>query len=284
MIGTGRMGAAMVGRLVGGGHQVTGYNRTRARAEALGTPVAGTPREAVAGAEVVLVSLADDAAVEAVYRGGDGLLAGLAPGAVVVETSTVDPGTVRALAPLVDKAGGTLLDAPVSGSVSVVESGQLTFMVGGDPAALDRVRPVLAPLAVHVFHLGDQGAGATMKLVVNSLIAELNGALCEGLVLAEKAGIARPAAYEVFAASAVAAPFVHYKRAAFEHPEKTPPAFTVSLLAKDVRLILDLAGRVGARMAQLTAEQTLLAEAEAAGYGQRDLTGIADFLRGRDPA
>jgi 3-hydroxyisobutyrate dehydrogenase/2-hydroxy-3-oxopropionate reductase len=279
MVGTGRMGAAMVGRLTGAGHEVVAYNRTRERAEALGVPVADTPREAVSGAEVVLVSLADDAAVGAVYPGDDGLAAGLVPGAVVLETSTIHPDTVRALAPLVADRGATLLDSPVSGSVSVVERGQLTVMAGGDSAALDRARPVLAAFAARVFHLGGLGSGAVMKLVVNSVVHGLNQALCEALVLAEKAGLDRSTTYDVLAESAVSAPFVHYKRAAFEHPEDTPAAFMLDLVAKDLALIDDLAGAVRARMDQLAANRAVVADAVAAGYGTRDLSALADFLR-----
>jgi 3-hydroxyisobutyrate dehydrogenase-like beta-hydroxyacid dehydrogenase len=279
VVGTGRMGAAMVTRLRGAGRAVVAYNRTRSRAAAVADRVVDTPREAAAGADIVLVSLADDAALSAAYRGPDGLVAGVRPGAVVVDTSTVRPDTVRALAPLVESAGATLLDAPVSGSVPVVERGELTFMVGGDPAALDRVRPVLDVLSARVFHLGGQGSGATMKLVVNSVICALNHALSEALVLAEKAGLARETVYDVFATSAVAAPFVHYKRSAFEHPEDAPVAFRLDLLAKDGALIAELADRAGARMDQLTASREVMDEALKAGYGDRDLSALAEFLR-----
>lgn len=279
VVGTGRMGAAMVTRLRGAGYEVVAYNRTRSRASAVADRVVDTPREAAASADIVLVSLADDAALESAYTGPDGLAAGLRPGAVVVETSTVRPDTIRALAPLVEAAGATLLDAPVSGSVPVVERGELTFMVGGDPAALDRVRPVLDVLSARVFHMGGQGSGATMKLVVNSVICGLNHALSEALVLAEKAGLARETVYDVFATSAVAAPFVQYKRSAFEHPEDTPVAFRLDLLAKDGALIAELAGRVGARMDQLAATREVIHEALKAGYGERDLSAVADFLR-----
>jgi 3-hydroxyisobutyrate dehydrogenase-like beta-hydroxyacid dehydrogenase len=279
MVGTGRMGAAMVTRLREAGYEVGAWNRTRARAEEYAATVLDTPREATASADVVLVSLADDAALESAYRGPDGLAAGLRPGAVVVETSTVRPDTIRALAPLVESAGATLLDAPVSGSVPVVERGELTFMVGGDPAALDRVRPVLDVLSARVFHMGAQGSGATMKLVVNSVIGALNHGLSEALVLAEKAGLDRATVYDVFATSAVAAPFVQYKRSAFEHPENTPVAFRLDLLAKDATLIAELADRVGARMDQLAATREVIHEALKAGYGDRDLSALAAYLR-----
>src|SRR5205823_12364243 len=142
------------------GNLVVTDNSRRAHAGKQGETVAATPREAVAGADAIVVSLADDAAVGSVYGAADGLVAGLSEGAVVLETSTVHPDTVRALAPLVTRRGATLLDTPVSGSVSVVERGELTVMAGGDAAALERVRPVLDAFAARVFHLGALGNGA----------------------------------------------------------------------------------------------------------------------------
>lgn len=279
VVGTGRMGSAMVGRLRSAGHRVVAYNRTRQRAEATGAEVADTPRAAASGAELVVVSLADDAAVEAAYGGDDGLLAGLAEGAVVVETSTVAPETVRGLAPAVRERCAALLDAPVSGSVPVVERGELTFLVGGDEGALERARPVFEALGKRVFHLGEIGAGAVMKLATNSIVHALNQALAEALVLAERAGVDRSAAYEVFASSAVAAPYVLYKREAFEHPEAAPVAFRLELVAKDLALIEALARSTGARMEQSATNRRMVAEAVAAGLGEHDLSAIAELLR-----
>jgi 3-hydroxyisobutyrate dehydrogenase/2-hydroxy-3-oxopropionate reductase len=280
VVGTGRMGAAMVGRLRSAGRRVVAYNRTRSRAEATGAEVAGTPAEAAAAADLVVVSLSDDEAVRAAYAGEDGLVAGLRSGAVVAETSTVAPDTVRALAGPVRARGAALLDAPVSGSVPVVEKGELTFLVGGDAGAVALASPVFEALGKRVFHLGDVGAGAVMKLAVNSVVHGFNEALAEALVLAEKAGVDRSAAYEVFASSAVAAPYVLYKRAAFEHPESTPVAFRLELVAKDLALIEELARASGARMDQLAATRRMVDEAIAAGLGDADLSAVAELLRG----
>jgi len=283
VVGAGRMGAAMVGTLRRAGIEVVVFNRTRARAEevarATGAAVSDTAREAAAGAQVVLSSLADDAAVGAAYTGADGIVAGLQPGAIVLETSTIDPGTVHRLRPLVEDRRAFLLDTPVSGSVQLVEAGQLTVMVGGDPAVLERARPVLDPLARQVFHVGDLGSGAVMKLTVNAILHGLNLALAEGLVLAEQAGVARTTAYEVFASSAVAAPFVQYKRAAFEHPGETPVAFSLDLVHKDLDLILALASRAGAPMEQATTNRRVVEAAVAAGLGDHDLSELATYLR-----
>jgi 3-hydroxyisobutyrate dehydrogenase-like beta-hydroxyacid dehydrogenase len=283
VVGAGRMGGAMVGTLRRAGVEVLVCNRTPAKAEAVagatGARVAASAAEAAAGADVVISSLADDAAVEAAYRGPDGVAAGLRPGTVVLESSTIDPRTVRALRPLVEGRDAALLDAPVSGSVALVERGELTVMVGGDAAALERARPVLDVLAANVFHVGDLGAGATMKLVVNAILHGLNLALSEGLALAEKAGVSRTAAYDVLAASAVAAPFVHYKRAAFERPDETPVAFSLDLAAKDLDLALGLAGLAGATMEQAATNRRIVRAAIAAGLGEADLSALAVFLR-----
>jgi 3-hydroxyisobutyrate dehydrogenase-like beta-hydroxyacid dehydrogenase len=284
VIGTGRMGATMVGTLRRAGAEVVVFNRTRDKAEAVaersGATVAASARDAAAAAAVVISSLADDAAVEAAYAGSDGLAAGLEPGAVVCETSTVHPRTVHAVEPLVTERRAALLDTPVSGSVQLVERGELTIMAGGDAAALERARPALEALAARIFHVGALGTGATMKLAVNTIVHGLNLALSEALVLAEKAGVERAAAYEVFAASAVAAPFVHYKQAAFLHPEDTPVAFSLELVAKDLDLALDLAARAGATVEQAATNRRVVGEAIAAGLGDHDLSALASFLRG----
>jgi 3-hydroxyisobutyrate dehydrogenase-like beta-hydroxyacid dehydrogenase len=288
VVGAGRMGGAMVGTLRRAGFEVLVANRTRARAEAVaqatGATLADSAREAAADAEVVLSSLADDAAVGATYTGGEGIVAGLQPGAVVLESSTIDPGTVQRLRPLVEDRRAFLLDTPVSGSVSLVEAGQLTIMVGGDAAVLERVRPVLDALAKQVFHVGEVGSGAVMKLAVNAILHGLNLALSEALVLAEKAGVDRSAAYEVFAASAVAAPFVHYKREAFEHPGERPVAFSLDLARKDLDLALTLAAETGAPMEQATTNRRVVQAAVAAGLGGHDLSELTTFLRSASEA
>jgi 3-hydroxyisobutyrate dehydrogenase-like beta-hydroxyacid dehydrogenase len=286
VVGAGRMGGAMVGTLRRADVDVVVFNRTRDKAAAVAAPtgarVAGTAAEAATAADVVISSLADDAAVQDAYGGPQGLAAGLRPGTVVLESSTIDPQTVRALRPLVEERGASLLDAPVSGSVPLVERGELTVMVGGDAAALERARPVLDALAANVFHVGELGAGATVKLVVNAILHGLNLALSEGLVLAEKAGVARTAVYEVVANSAVAAPYVHYKRAAFERPAETPVAFSLDLAAKDLDLALGLAERAGATMEQAATNRRVVRAAVAAGLGGADLSALASYLRGSD--
>jgi 3-hydroxyisobutyrate dehydrogenase-like beta-hydroxyacid dehydrogenase len=226
----------------------------------------------------VITSLSADTVKDA-YGGPQGVAAGLRPGTVALESSTVDPRTVRALQPLVEERGAFLLDTPVSGSVPLVERGELMVMAGGDAAALEQARPVLDVLAARVIHVGELGAGATMKLVVNAVLHGLNLAVSESLVLAEKAGVARDAAYEVLASSAIAAPFVHYKRQAFEHPEQTPVAFSLDLSAKDLDLALGLAAEAGATMEQAGTNRRVVRAAIAAGLGAADLSALASYLR-----
>lgn len=285
LIGTGRMGAAMAGRLSDAGFPLALFNRTRAKADRVAAELAGpatvydTAAAAAHWADVVLVSLADDAAVTAAYRGDAGVAGGVRPGTVVLEMSTLAPATVRALAPLVTGRGGTLIDAPVSGSVATVQQGQLTVLAAGDPAALDRARPALETFAKKIFHLGELGAGATMKLAVNSIVHGLNQVLAEALVLAEKAGVARAAAYEVFANSAAAAPYVQYKQEAFLHPDQAPVAFSLDLVAKDLDLIQTLAAESGARMDLTAATRAVVEAAVADGLGDHDLSAVAELLR-----
>jgi 3-hydroxyisobutyrate dehydrogenase-like beta-hydroxyacid dehydrogenase len=284
VIGTGRMGGAMAATITRAGFATVLWNRDASKAErvaeSLSVPVATSAAEAASKADVVLTSLADDEAVERVYLEPGGVVDGIASDAVAVDTSTIDPITTEKVGAAVDAAGAGFLDSPVSGSVSTVEAGTLTIMVGGDREVLERVRPVLDALASRVVHVGGRGAGAATKLAVNGLVHGLNVALSEALVLAERAGVARETAYEVFASGAGGAPFVQYKRAAYEDPEHAPVAFSLDLVAKDLELITGLGQRVGAPMRQATTSLDIVRRAIAAGYGERDLSTIAVFLRG----
>lgn len=280
------MGGAMAGTLHRAGHDLLLWNRDPAKAEAvaaeLGVPVAGSAAEAAGSAPVVITSLADDPAVKSVYQGPQGVVEGLAPGSVAIDTSTVDPETIHEVGRSVDDAGSDFLDCPVSGSVSVVEAGALTIMAGGDPEVLETVRPVLDSLASRVVHVGGRGSGAAAKLAVNGLVHGLNVALSEALVLAERAGVARETAYEVFATGAGGAPFVQYKREAYEHPEDAAVAFSLDLVAKDLDLITGLARRVGAPMDQAETGLSIVRRAIDAGLGEADLSAIAVYLRERE--
>jgi 3-hydroxyisobutyrate dehydrogenase/2-hydroxy-3-oxopropionate reductase len=283
ILGTGRMGSAMSRALAADGHDLVVYNRTedtaRSLAGELGASVADSPADAAAAADVVISMLTDGDAVMALYEGEHGVLEGLREGQVILEMSTVLPEVSRSLDERVRAGGAGILDAPVSGSVSLAEAGQLTIMVGGQEADLERARPVLESLSARIFHMGPLGSGAVMKLAVNNVVMGINQSISESLVLAERAGIDRSKAYDVFSASAIGAPFVQYKRAAFLDPEGTPMAFSVDLAAKDMGLVLELGEQVGADLPQAEIDVAVLHEIADAGDGERDLSWVASHLR-----
>ncbi|SNT01566.1 3-hydroxyisobutyrate dehydrogenase [Asanoa hainanensis] len=282
IIGTGHMGGAMVVRLRAAGYPVTVWNRTRERADAVaartGATVAGTPREAAGTSDVVLVSLANDAADLAAHEGRDGIVAGLGRGTPIVDTSTIDPRTTLRLAEMVRGAGGVHVDCPVSGSGSSVEAGTLAVLAGGEATDVDRVRPVLGHLG-KVFHIGPTGTGATMKVAINTLLIAINQGLSEAYVLAEAAGIDPATAYDVFLAGATGAPYLKYKREVFEHPDHAEVAFSLDLVDKDAGLVLALAERTGVPVPQAQANKAAIAAALDDGYGERDISAIAKHLR-----
>jgi 3-hydroxyisobutyrate dehydrogenase/2-hydroxy-3-oxopropionate reductase len=286
LVGLGHLGTAMARRFAAEGYPLVVYNRTAERArelaEGIGARAAATPAELAAGVDVVITIVSDDDAVTALYRSPGGLLEGLTERTVAVDMSTVLPETLRALEPAIRATGAGVLDAPVSGSVALAEAGQLTIMVGGDAADLERARPALEGLGNRIFHLGPLGSGATMKLAVNNVIFGLNGAVAESLVLAERAGMPRDVAYDVIAGSAVGAPYVQYKRAAFVEPEATPPGFSVTLAEKDLRLIRILADRVGARLPQAATNLAMLEETGSRLGQEADFSAVAAALRGDD--
>jgi 3-hydroxyisobutyrate dehydrogenase/2-hydroxy-3-oxopropionate reductase len=283
VIGAGRMGSAMATRLASRGAQVVVFNRTRSRADELAGRIrartAATPAEAAADADVVITMVADEDAVVGLYRQRDGILDGLTARTVAVDMSTVLPDTIRSLESDVRARGAGILDAPVSGSVPLVVAGTLTILVGGNEADLDRARPVFEAMSRRIFHLGPLGAGATIKLAVNDIVFALGGALAEALVLAEKAGVDRAVAYDVFADSTVASPFVGYKRDAFVDPDHAPVGFSVDLARKDLGLILELARRVGTDMPQAEINLAQLSETADHLGGDRDFAALAEHLR-----
>jgi 3-hydroxyisobutyrate dehydrogenase/2-hydroxy-3-oxopropionate reductase len=277
------MGGAMAGTLHGADFDLVLWNRDPSKADSvardLGVGTAPTPAEAAAMGDIVLSSLADDEALRTVYLGDSGVVSGIRPGTVAVDTSTVDPETVIEVGAGVDATGAGFIDCPVSGSVALVEAGTLTIMAGGDSDLVEQARPALDALATRVVLTGPRGSGAATKLAVNGLVHGLNIALSEALVLAERAGVERSVAYDVFANGAGGAPFVQYKRDAFEHPESAKVAFTLDLVAKDLELITALARRVGVPMVQAETGLDLVRSAIKAGMGDRDLSAVAEYLR-----
>lgn len=288
VLGAGRMGAAMCARLADAGHHVRLWNRTRSRAEdvcdTLGAPglvVADTPSACVTGAEVVLSMLADGGATTATLLDQD-VLDALSPGAVVCDLGTSGVDAARSLAQAYDAARRHFVDAPVSGSVATVAAGQLLVMASGAVADVESVTPVLSAFAARVIRVGDAGQGQAMKLAVNLVVHDLNSALSESLVLAEGAGIDPATAYDVLENSAVGAPFVRYKRAAFLEPDQ-PVAMSLDLVAKDFRLIAELAAEQGRQIAVTRAATDVVDAAVTAGHGPRDMADLRAYLASLPP-
>ena len=285
LLGTGRMGSAMARALRDAGHDLVLWNRSGASAAALAADLGGAtvvvdrPAEVAVQAGVCISMLADGAAVDDVHGGPDGLIAGAGPANVLVDCSTVPPATIRGHEAAARAAGAGILDAPVSGSVALAAAGKLTLMIGGEPADLERARPVLDAIAATIFHLGPLGSGAAMKLAVNTVIFGLNQAVAEGLVLAERAGVRRDLAYDVIAAGAAGAPYVGYKRAAFVDPDATPVAVALDLAARDLGLIAELAAEVGLDMPQAAVDLAVIRAASTGGRGGRDFSTVAGQLR-----
>ena len=281
--GLGRMGRPIARQLVGAGFPVTVYNRSAASAEAFaaetGATAATTPRALAECCSIVVTMVSDGPALLELLDGSDGLVAGLSPGDIVIDmgTSGVDH-TTSARRRLAD-AGAHLVEAPVSGSVAAAESRTLLIMAAGEEQPVASALPVLRGIADQVFHVGGPGAGAAMKLAVNAVVFAINQAIAESLVLAERAGIDRSVAYDVFAGSAVAAPVVHYRRPVFEHPESAAVTFTTDLAIKDLRLVLELGSAVGAHLPQAEAILAAMRDAAAAGLGAADMGSMAVYLR-----
>jgi 3-hydroxyisobutyrate dehydrogenase-like beta-hydroxyacid dehydrogenase len=278
-VGLGSMGAPLAGRLLPG-NQVQGTNRTKAKAGALieqGLIWRDTPREAAVGADVVFSMVTDDAALTAITSGPDGILAGLWPGAIYVDMSTVSPQASRELARRVHWAGGTMIDAPVSGSVPAAESGTLTIMAGGSEEAFGKVVPLLRRLGSNVTHVGGNGQGLQLKLAINISLAAQMLAFSEGLLLAERGGIDPALAARAMTESAIGSPMLQARvPLVLDLPERA--WFDVQLMHKDIRLALAAARESGVPLPAASAADRALSWAEERGYGHRDIAGLFQVL------
>ena len=259
------MGSRMAGRLLSAKNEVVVYNRTRARAEPLaqgGATIAQSPRELAAEVDVIFSSVANDAALDSVMYGADGVLSGAKSGATIIEMSTVNPGTSRRLHESAARTGVFVLDAPVSGSTVTAEQGQLVIFVGGEEDVYERCRPLLAVLGAKNFYLGASGSGATMKLCVNAMLGLGVQALAESIALGVKAGLPRERFLQVLSETAVVSPS---QKAKIENARKNeyPAAFALSLMFKDFGLILDTAESLSVPM-PATAAAVQVAAAENA--------------------
>jgi len=279
-VGLGTMGGGVVRRLLAAGHAVTVWNRTREKAEPLlegGARWADSPRSVAERSDIVFTMVTNTAAVQAVTEGPDGILAGLGPGKVYVDMSTASPANTRALAETVVAVGAQMLDAPVSGSVITLEGGKLSIMVGGERETFERVKPVLEAIGPRVFHLGPNGAAVTMKIAINLSLAVQMLAFSEGVLLAEKTGIAREQAVEVMLASVIASPMVAY-RGPFVLEQPDEAWFDCRMMQKDMNLALELGRELEVPLPTTAVTNELLTAANAMGIGDRDFAVLFDVL------
>jgi 3-hydroxyisobutyrate dehydrogenase len=278
VLGLGTMGSGMARRLQGAGFSLTVWNRTRARAEAIGAPVADTPRQAAERAEVVIAMLADDAASRSAWLGENGALAGARPGAVLIESSTISVPWVTELAAAARQRGCEFLDAPVTGSKPQAESGSLLFLAGGLAQTLDRVREVLAPMSRGVVHVGPNGCGALMKLVNNFLCAVQAASLAEAMAVIEHSPLDRSSALEILKEGAPGSPMLKTLSARMAAREYQPN-FALALMAKDIAYAIAEGKRLGVALETAQAALTLFQNANRAGHGDKDLSAVVEPLR-----
>ena len=278
-VGLGHMGGAMAARLVAAGHPVYGTNRTRQRAQPLleaGLHWRDTARTVAQAAQVVFTSISDDDGLDAVASGPDGILAGLAPGTIWLDMSTVSPDASRAMAARVTTGGAAFLDAPVSGSVPQAQAGTLTIMVGGDENAYLRAEPLLRELGSPT-HVGGNGEGLALKLAINISLAVQMLAFSEGLLLAQESGVDAKLALHVMTESPIASPMLK-ARAPLVLALPQDAWFGMGLMRKDIELALDEAGRLGIPLPTADRADDILKTARALGYDRRDIAAFYQVL------
>ncbi len=279
-IGLGAMGGRMADRLMAKGHTVTGYNRTKSKAQWLldrGMRWGGTPREVAQAADVVFVMVTDSAALEAIAHGADGLLAGLGPGKVVVEMSTLSPVTSRALADKVREGGADMVDCPVSGSILTLEQGKLTMMVGGNRDTYDRIHALLLDIGPKATYVGLNGVAVSMKIALNLSIGVQLLAFSEGVLLAEKSGIDRKTAVDVFLNSVLASPLLQYRGPfVINMPEEA--WFNVKMLQKDTSLALEMGRALGVPLPTGATAAEMLTAARGIGLEDKDCAAVFHLL------
>lgn len=279
-VGLGVMGGNMVSRLLEKGHTVTGYNRTRAKAQLLvdqGMRLAESPREVAAASDVTFTMVTNTAALAAVTEGPDGLLAGLSEGKLLIEMSTVSPEASRALAAKVREKGADMIDAPVSGSVVTLQQGKLSVMVGGRKETFERAKLLLLDIGPKVTHVGDNGKALAMKIAVNLSLAVQMLAFSEGVLLAEKSWIPREVAVDVLTHSAVASPMIQY-RGPFVLQQPKEAWFDVNMMQKDMLLAMDLGRKVNVPVPTTAVANEFLTAARGMGWEKLDFAVVFDVL------
>jgi 3-hydroxyisobutyrate dehydrogenase-like beta-hydroxyacid dehydrogenase len=279
-IGLGTMGGQMVARLLGQGHTVFGYNRTRKKAEWLiekGMRWAASPREVAGAAEITFAMVTNSAALLAIAEGPDGVLAGIGAGKVFIDISTVAPKVSRDLAERIRQKEADMLDAPVSGSVITLQQGKLSVMVGGRAQTFARVKSVLEDIGPKVTHVGDNGVALAMKIALNLQLAVQMMAFSEGMLLAEKSGIKRETAVDVMVHSAIASPMVQY-RGPFVVQQPDEAWFDVNMMQKDILLAMELGRQLNVPLPTTAVSNEFLTAARGMGMEKKDFACVFDVL------
>jgi len=279
-VGLGVMGGELVNRLLSKGHSVTGYNRTRGKAEWLikkGMKWADSPREVAAASDVIFSMVTNSPALQAIVEGPDGILAGLAPGKLYADISTVSPEYSRAVAQKVREKGADMVDSPVSGSVITLQEGKLSVMVGGRKETFEKLKPLFLDIGPKVTHVGDNGLALVMKIASNLSLAVQMLAFSEGVLLAEKSGIARSVAVEVLTNSAIASPMIKY-RGPFVLELPAEAWFNVNMMQKDMLLALELGRKLDVPMPSTAVTNEFLTAARGMGLVEKDFAVVFDVL------
>ena len=279
-VGLGVMGSEMVLRLLSKGHTVTGYNRTRSKAERLvqkGMKWSDSPRAVAAAADVVFSMVTNSAALEAIVEGPEGILAGLTPGKFYVDISTVSPEYSLVVAAKVRAKGCDMVDAPVSGSVITLQEGKLSVMVGGRRETFEKLKPILLEIGPKVTHVGDNGLALVMKIATNLSLAVQMLAFSEGVLLAEKSGISREIAVEVLVNSAIASPMIKY-RGPFVLRLPDEAWFNVNMMQKDMLLALELGRKLDVPLPSTAVTNEFLTAARGMGLVKEDFAVVYDVL------
>jgi 3-hydroxyisobutyrate dehydrogenase-like beta-hydroxyacid dehydrogenase len=279
-IGLGVMGSQMVNRLLDKGHTVTGYNRTRAKAQWLidkGMEWAASPRAVAEASDFTFAMVTNTAAVAAITEGPEGLLAGFGAGKIFIDMSTISPSASRALAAKVRELGADMVDSPVSGSVITLQEGKLSVMVGGRKETFEKVKPLLHDIGPKVTHVGDNGLALSMKIAINLSLAVQMLAFSEGVLLAEKSGIAREVAVDVLTNSAIASPMIKY-RGPFVLQQPEEAWFDCNMMQKDMVLAMDLGRQLDVPLPTTAASNEFLTAARGMGWAKYDFACMFDVL------
>jgi 3-hydroxyisobutyrate dehydrogenase-like beta-hydroxyacid dehydrogenase len=279
-VGLGVMGSQMVNRLLSKGHTVTGYNRTRSKAQWLiekGMAWADSPRAVASSADYVFAMVTNAAAIQSITDGPDGLLAGLSAGKIFIDMSTVSPTVSRATAAKVRALGADMVDSPVSGSVITLQEGKLSVMVGGRKETFETIKPLLLDIGPKVTHVGDNGLALSMKIAVNLSLAVQMLAFSEGVLLAEKSGISRDTAVDVLVNSAIASPMIRY-RGPFVLQQPEEAWFDVNMMQKDMVLAMDLGRQLDVPLPTTAVSNEFLTAARAMGFTKYDFACMFDVL------